>query len=575
MEVWLSSVDTGHKVYIIDKRQLRRHRSVAQLRIVLQHTTHSENFKYISMGHTLFDFKIQVILEPSLLVVPYLSLTADKTKTQLWRLLKWMDDCENFNSDRLRTDGAPIFDFHGGLHLSSKIIDIRRRRIVQAPKDCRYVALSYVWGGRNSAILDKHNERLWEIDGGIHYERLPKTILDAIRLCMDLNERYLWVDSPCISQDSHRKHDQIKSMESVYRGACMTIVAAAGSHAEHGLPCYREEPLSFKQCRTIVQGLELSNVSPDFEFSVESSVWNTRAWTFQERLLSQRLIIFTKNQIYLQCSHEKTQIDSILNPHHHSYRDSPVFLNEHLLNPYRLELARRVNLNIYARVVEEYTRRKLSVASDVENAFEGISKIVGWLFGGSRMIFGISVAVLQLALLWRPKSSMIRRSEVINDPKTTNWKSFARLNRSGQANMAPKDLPQESLRQKSNNYEDDDPSRIFDLFPINPSLRDQLLRFSINQQPSTENDGGDSEEEPSEQNHVYPSWSWTGWIGEIEYSDFRNASERPILKVEWLDPVNQFQVLSQDDFGPPEADAYMRKSRWLRQLTVDKEIYYQ
>jgi hypothetical protein len=82
----------------------------------------------------------------------------------------------------------------------------------------KYVALSYVWG-RGPA------------------EDWPRVILDAADTTRRLGFEYLWVDRLCIDQSNPaEKHYLISKMASIYEGAELTIVAAAGLDAKYGLP---------------------------------------------------------------------------------------------------------------------------------------------------------------------------------------------------------------------------------------------------------------------------------------------------------------------------------------------------
>ncbi|PMD63834.1 HET-domain-containing protein, partial [Hyaloscypha bicolor E] len=301
------------------------------------------------------------------------SPVANPKDNEFWRLLKWLDSCEECQHNvPLNEEESSRVNIHEKLQLYSKVIDVHRRRIVKAPKGCRYLALSYVWGGMNLSLLTRRSEALFEQEGSIELGQFPKTICDAIELCRELGERYLWIDSMCITQDSEDKHNQLKGMEAIYRGAVLTIVAAAGDHADVGLPGFSAEKFRFRQGLKVIQGLTLANMSPSFEQSVDLSHWNTRAWTYQERLLSRRLVIFTKDQLYFQCDHGRAQADSGLNPHdptHVRYLNSgDATRNE----AYRIELREKVNINVYAQMVKEYSSRQLSFVSDIENAFGGI-----------------------------------------------------------------------------------------------------------------------------------------------------------------------------------------------------------
>jgi hypothetical protein len=81
-----------------------------------------------------------------------------------------VDSCSLFRSDTLR---------------ALKVLDCERKEIVSAPPGCRYVALSYVWGPRQS--LDN-------FDDVSKLDVLPKTVSDSCLVARSLGYKYLWVD---------------------------------------------------------------------------------------------------------------------------------------------------------------------------------------------------------------------------------------------------------------------------------------------------------------------------------------------------------------------------------------------
>jgi hypothetical protein len=86
-----------------------------------------------------------------------------------------------------------------------------------------FVALSYVWGTRDA---DKED---W-----------PRTVPDAVAVTKELGLRYIWVDRLCINQaDDDETAYLISKITTIYEEAELTIVAAAGSGAKHGLPGVR------------------------------------------------------------------------------------------------------------------------------------------------------------------------------------------------------------------------------------------------------------------------------------------------------------------------------------------------
>ena len=59
---------------------------------------------------------------------------------------------------------------------------------------------------------------------------IPAVIKHAIKLVLDLNERYLWVDRLCIVQnnpDAGGTLSQVANMDKIYARAFLTIIAAA------------------------------------------------------------------------------------------------------------------------------------------------------------------------------------------------------------------------------------------------------------------------------------------------------------------------------------------------------------
>lgn len=69
---------------------------------------------------------------------------------------------------------------------------------------------------------------------------IPRPANDAMILCKEMGERYLWVDALCIIQDdSMDKEWQIARIGSIYSSAVFTIVAACGVDADAGLPGVR------------------------------------------------------------------------------------------------------------------------------------------------------------------------------------------------------------------------------------------------------------------------------------------------------------------------------------------------
>jgi hypothetical protein len=164
-----------------------------------------------------------------------------------------------------------------------KVIDCSSGRICIATPDQPYVALSYVWGTSHATT-----QQIPRKAG----QTFPRTIEDAMLVAKELRIPYLWVDRYCIDQHNHQeKHTMISNMDKIYSGAIITIIAAAGSDSSHGLPGVSTTLCTGPSLDTFNHGSLLSWKIALYELN--GSAWATRAWTYQEMLLSRRRLVFT------------------------------------------------------------------------------------------------------------------------------------------------------------------------------------------------------------------------------------------------------------------------------------------
>ncbi|KAL8990022.1 MAG: hypothetical protein Q9169_008226 [Polycauliona sp. 2 TL-2023] len=175
-----------------------------------------------------------------------------------------------------------------------------------------YVALSHCWGKPtesdppNSRTTSANFEDVME---GCPMHTLPQNFQDAITTVRKLGFRYLWIDALCIIQDSTQDWEkEAAQMDAIYRSAGLTIAATSASSKSDGF-------LKRSRCsRPIMWVPPAANVSegvciryqPDRatysrQHAIESSAWNKRGWTFQERILSSRVLHFAQERLYWEC----------------------------------------------------------------------------------------------------------------------------------------------------------------------------------------------------------------------------------------------------------------------------------
>lgn len=209
-------------------------------------------------------------------------------------LRTWLENCDTLHDTYCRREWSKQ------LH-KIRLIDVNAYRVVQYPVDrtVEFLALSYVWG--------KRSQKCFSVGSKVGI--VPATIRDAVAVTRGLGRQFLWVDSVCIDQKSDDdKLEQIMLMSAIYRGAYATIVALNGRCADSGLPRVnvkrtRQFPdITFPQKSCTIDGICVGTVMPTLRQQIDRSTWATRAWTYQEALLSPRCIYFSQHQVYFECN---------------------------------------------------------------------------------------------------------------------------------------------------------------------------------------------------------------------------------------------------------------------------------
>jgi len=172
----------------------------------------------------------------------------------------------------------------------------------------RYAALSHCWGGDVLLCLTTETCEPMKVD--IDTTMLSKNFQDAISVTRALRIRYLWIDSLCIIQDDPEDWNRESIlMVDVYANAELTISATASTTSSGG--CFRERFDVSSPCRLVSSpGSELRLVSdrdPEtiadvFRARVENAPLIGRAWAFQERLLSRRILHFCSDMVLFECN---------------------------------------------------------------------------------------------------------------------------------------------------------------------------------------------------------------------------------------------------------------------------------
>jgi len=351
---------------------------------------------------------------------------------------EWLHRCQHFHTScsplhnsfesdtiilpsRLLVIGSTLFDGAVRIVESANLTD-----------ESKYAVLSYCWGGPQRVYLTRSNQD--SLSWGIPVNQLAKSVQDGITVCAELQIAYLWVDALCIIQDDPVDQErELGKMAMYYENSLVTICAASAPKSDVGFLLSNEDAhYRYDVGPFVMQFRELERTSAyeectkaqvtadyyrksdsDLQFlaggetemqlfrfrnnSYQNQPISKRAWTFQEMLLSTRMLIYASDQLYWCCRESYTGCGGS----NSSERIVPVrrdcqgpqskvcvcgisLIREiHDLPSDIYTLGQRSGLTTDAQwdmVVENFSARDLSVEGDKLRAFAAVASYFGMLF---------------------------------------------------------------------------------------------------------------------------------------------------------------------------------------------------
>ncbi|KAF4461214.1 hypothetical protein FALBO_11993 [Fusarium albosuccineum] len=303
-----------------------------------------------------------------------------------------------------------------------------------------YAALSHCWGP-DPQFTTLSSDTLEQFRDEIPLAELPASFRDAIITCRRLDIPYIWIDSLCILQrgeDSHADwlHNS-EEMHLVYFNCELNIAIDVSKNPHEG--AFRQRDPTFLQSCTVwspfhpkvrvprrlaysptgkavipqpdhLKELEKEDESSagkinvleiytekDLSWAQRDQPLNTRAWVFQERLLSPRTLHFVSDRITWECE-RRHRLTEYLRGGRDGTRD--LGFDTRYTEPFSIGKTGYLH-QFYASLVDPYTVRQLSHPNEGKLvAFASVARKCSSWFGGEYCA-GIFRNTMPWGLVWR------------------------------------------------------------------------------------------------------------------------------------------------------------------------------
>ncbi|RFN45535.1 transcription factor [Fusarium flagelliforme] len=359
---------------------------------------------------------------------------------------EWPLRCDRLHGEKCNETVGTVPPFKPRL-----LIDVVQGCVTECKEESpRFLTLSYTWGRSKNFRITKANVDEMKQPGVLTSDavasKLPRTILDAIKLTNALGERWLWIDSLCIVQDDDESlRHELKSMHQIYATSFLTIVAVDGEDAEYGLRGLRgiSEPREIDHVVLPLSGGEriawIEDPHKDDRDQRELS-YHERMWTSQEFHFSKRRLIFKDGQVKWECNCSAWSEDHIYRPEKESPFDVVygryVGRGKHLKVP---SLSRLSQLICWS-----FNEKTLRYEEDVYNAFAGYNTYLSGIFPYG-LVYGHPQMFFEQSLCWSSANGVRRRKvseRYTGDPIRNGLPSWSWMGWKGTINF-PVDLESE------------------------------------------------------------------------------------------------------------------------------------
>ncbi|RDW73687.1 hypothetical protein BP5796_07129 [Coleophoma crateriformis] len=345
---------------------------------------------------------------------------------------RWLHECED-EHDECPTSSAP--------RLPTRVIHVGdvnhdpHLYISRPAEKAKYVALSYCWGGdqefkTTKTTLAANQERM-------PFNRFPQTIKDAILTTRKLGIDYLWVDALCIIQPDDDEDDslsvdkmkELEQMGNIYNLASITIYAASATKVTDGFLQVRPRTNSINFPFFTSAGT-MGKIQVEWQ-NRHSTIQNTldsRAWCFQEAVLSPRKLIYSAREMLWSC--RRNPVLPVVKSHEHYGRNlklnklsSCLFLPTEIRDP-STQLVHQGNLrHVWPKFIQDYVHRQITKITDRPFAIDGVARTLAELWSDN-YVFGVFQNQVEFQLQWLSRGPW-NKEENYTVPGFPSWSWLA------------------------------------------------------------------------------------------------------------------------------------------------------
>lgn len=272
----------------------------------------------------------------------------------------------------------------------------------------KYVSLSHCWGPPHKRPLRTTQTNLKQHMKAIPWDELPLTFSDAMKICVELDVEYIWIDSLCIIQDDEEDWKvESRKMGDIYENAYFTIAATSAGDSSQGLFGNRQALDMTRVPYESAEGVKsqvFAYIEPEVVKEMVLSPLGQRAWVLQEYLLSRRIVHFTMHGLVWTCKYQER------------------FTARHVTSEFG-EVWAVAFEDTWTPLVESYTRRQLTFNTDKLVAIAGLSQKYEEKWPGRSYRQGLWLEDMPHDLLWFSNERLARDATSQANIPSWSWAS--------------------------------------------------------------------------------------------------------------------------------------------------------